>query len=74
MPRVQAAIHVNTPDCLAFNGKNAAQGALGQALDYGAQAERFGGARVFVFPSTSGAARRYWDIALWRELANVLTD
>jgi TDG/mug DNA glycosylase family protein len=30
------------------------------------------GVRAFVLPSTSGAARCYWDIAYWRELATVV--
>ncbi len=54
---------------LAFNGKNAARGALGRGVDYGPQPERIGGAAIWVLPSTSGAARRYWDMGPWRELA-----
>jgi TDG/mug DNA glycosylase family protein len=57
------------PANLAFNGKNAARGALGRRVDYGPQPERIGGAAVWVLPSTSGAARRYWDVGPWRELA-----
>jgi TDG/mug DNA glycosylase family protein len=57
------------PAHIAFNGKNAARGALGRAVDYGSQAERIGGATVWVLPSTSGAARGFWDISPWRELA-----
>ncbi len=57
------------PAHLAFNGKNAARGALERAVDYGLQPERIGGAAVWVLPSTSGAARRYWDLEPWRELA-----
>lgn len=66
--RIAAAEPVN----LAFNGKNAARGALGRAVDYGAQPERIGGATLWVLPSTSGAARRYWEIEPWRELAEAL--
>lgn len=58
------------PANLAFNGKNAARGALERAVDYGLQLERIGGAAVWVLPSTSGAARRFWDIGPWRELAD----
>jgi TDG/mug DNA glycosylase family protein len=57
------------PANLAFNGKNAARGALERGVDYGLQPERIGGAAVWVLPSTSGAARRFWDIGPWRELA-----
>jgi double-stranded uracil-DNA glycosylase len=57
------------PAYLAFNGKNAARGALEQAVEFGPQGERIGGAAIWVLPSTSGAARRYWDIGPWQELA-----
>lgn len=59
------------PTNLAFNGKNAARGALDRRVEYGPQPERIGGAAVWVLPSTSGAARRYWDVGPWRELARV---
>ena len=58
------------PAYLAFNGKNAARGVLEQAVDLGPQEEQIGGAAVWVLPSTSGAARRYWDIGPWQELAD----
>lgn len=62
------------PTYLAFNGKNAARGALEQAVDFGPQEEQIGGAAVWVLPSTSGAARRYWDIGPWRELAEACAE
>ncbi|MBS0550753.1 MAG: mismatch-specific DNA-glycosylase [Proteobacteria bacterium] len=67
--RLEAAIAAASPAHLAFNGKNAARGALGRPVDYGTQPERLGGAEVWVLPSTSGAARGFWDIGPWRELA-----
>ena len=57
------------PARLAFNGKNAARGALERDVEFGPQEEQLGGAAVWVLPSTSGAARRYWDIGPWRQLA-----
>lgn len=66
---LEARIAAVEPANLAFNGKNAARGALGRSVDYGPQPERIGGAAVWVLPSTSGAARRYWDVGPWRELA-----
>jgi double-stranded uracil-DNA glycosylase len=66
---LQARIAEAEPKYLAFNGKNAARGALERAVDFGPQMERIGGAEVWVLPSTSGAARRYWDIRPWQELA-----
>ncbi len=63
---LEARIADAEPANLAFNGKNAA---LGRRVDYGLQSERIGGAAVWVLPSTSGAARKYWCISPWRELA-----
>lgn len=66
---LEARIADVEPDSLAFNGKNAARAALDRAVGYGLQPERIGGAAVWVLPSTSGAARRFWDIEPWCELA-----
>jgi TDG/mug DNA glycosylase family protein len=70
--RLTALLTENRPGWIAFNGKNSASGALGNPVDHGRQEERFAGVPAFVLPSTSGAARRYWDIAPWRELARVV--
>ncbi|HEY0279122.1 MAG TPA: mismatch-specific DNA-glycosylase [Solirubrobacterales bacterium] len=67
--RLVDAIETASPAHLAFNGKNAARMALGRKVDYGPRPERIGGAAVWVLPSTSGAARRFWDVEPWRELA-----
>jgi TDG/mug DNA glycosylase family protein len=66
---LEARIGEAEPANLAFNGKNAARGALERGVDYGLQPERIGGAAVWVLPSTSGAARRFWDLEPWCELA-----
>lgn len=58
------------PGWLAFNGKRAAQVALGRKrLDYGPQEAELGGVRTYVLPSTSGAASGNWDIEWWRRFA-----
>ena len=67
--RLAAAIEAASPAHLAFNGKNAARAALGHPVIYGPQPETIGGASVWVLPSTSGAARGFWDIGPWSELA-----
>jgi TDG/mug DNA glycosylase family protein len=59
------------PDYVAFNGKKAAQTVLGRPVGYGAQPEQLADARVFVLPSTSGAARGFWGESHWRDLAAV---
>ncbi len=65
------------PRGLAFNGMRAARVffaarfARGPA-GYGRQAEMLGSTALFVLPSTSGAAVRYWDAQPWRALAAFL--
>ncbi len=71
---LQARIAAAEPGNLAFNGKNAARAALERSVDYGLQEERLGGASLWVLPSTSGAARRFWDVGPWRELAQAFDD
>jgi TDG/mug DNA glycosylase family protein len=66
---LQARIAEAEPESLAFNGKNAARAALERSVAYGLQEERIGGAAVWVLPSTSGAARKFWDVEPWYELA-----
>jgi TDG/mug DNA glycosylase family protein len=66
---LQEKIAAAEPTYLAFNGKNAARGALERDIAYGPQDEQVGGAAVWVLPSTSGRARRFWKIEPWRQLA-----
>ena len=67
---VRAKIEQFQPRVLAFVGKRAAQEFLGRKdIVYGLQPERVGQTELFVLPSTSGAARRYWDEAPWHALA-----
>jgi double-stranded uracil-DNA glycosylase len=71
---LEANVAAAAPKRLAFNGKNAARGALGRQVEYGIQPERIGGAEVWVLPSTSGAARAFWDAAHWQRLADACRD
>jgi len=68
-------IRAHAPAIVAFNGKRAAQAALGlpgRALAYGRQPDSLAGAIAFVLPSTSGAAAGFWSIAPWRDLAAIV--
>lgn len=67
---LESRVSAAEPANLAFNGKRAAQAVLGRAVDYGPQPERIGGAAIWALPSTSGAARGFWDLDPWRELAD----
>jgi len=58
------------PRILCFNGKRSAQEFFGRReIAYGLQLEAIGATRLFVAPSTSGAASGAWDPAPWRALA-----
>jgi TDG/mug DNA glycosylase family protein len=62
-----------SPAVLAFNGKKAAQVFLGERrVDLGLQPEQVGETRLFLAPSTSGAANRYWNVEVWYELAELV--
>lgn len=61
------------PRVLAFNGKRAAQAFYGhKSLMYGRQPKPLNTTRVVVLPSTSGAARRFWDERHWHDLVDWL--
>ena len=62
-------IRRHAPRLLAFTSKNAAQAALGQSVAYGPQALGWGTTALWVLPSPSGQARRFWDERPWRALA-----
>jgi TDG/mug DNA glycosylase family protein len=71
-----ARIAANPPRILAFNGKRAAQVALGISegrLAYGPQARRLADADIYVLPSTSGAAAGFWSIEPWKKMAMAVT-
>lgn len=69
-----AKIERYQPQIVAFTSKRACRTWLGSAgspgIPYGWQAQMIGVTRLFVLPSPSGAARRYWDLAHWEALAS----
>ena len=65
------------PKYIAFTSKAAASFALGfrgvtSLIDYGLQQKKIGSSFVFVLPSTSGSARRFWDETYWLELNKLI--
>lgn len=75
--RLRATIRRYRPQVLAFNGKRAAaafQGTTTDRIDYGRQDAGLGPTAIHVLPSTSAAARRYWDPLPWQMLANAVRD
>ncbi len=57
-----------SPQVVCFNGKKAAEVYLRKKVNYGLQLDTIGRTQLFVAPSTSGAANRYWDISVWQQL------
>ena len=62
------------PSILAFNGKTPARAFLKHPIIYGLQSELTGDSNIFVLPSTSAVARRYWDSGPWYALSYLVAD
>lgn len=72
VPALREKVMRHRPEILAFTSKTAASALLGRPtgrIALGVQGERIGETRLFVLPSPSGSGRRYWDRAVWEELA-----
>ena len=74
-PWLRERLHPLAPRWIAFNGKTAARWTLHRPqVSYGEQPDRWGDARLVVLPSTSGAARGWWDESWWHEAAARIRD
>ena len=63
------------PRYVCFNGKRAGREALGvKWIEYGLRTETIGATRLFVAPSTSAAAKKWWDGRVWKELAGLVRE
>ena len=62
------------PRVLAFTSRTVAAQFLERRAMPGRQQECFGRTVVWVLPSTSGLARRFFDIAPWQDLARFVRD
>lgn len=67
--RLSATIATCRPQFLAFTSKNAGQRFLGGRRDYGEQIERIADTRIWILPSTSGAANGSWRPEIWHRFA-----
>lgn len=70
--RLADLIQCHRPAVLAFNGKTAAQAFFGRRDVAVGNLNWPGPTEIFVLPSTSGAANKYWSIEPWRKLARVM--
>ena len=60
------------PRYLCFNGKKAAKEFYGyNYVEYGLQEKSVYDTRIFIAPSTSGAANGFWNVKQWIKLANL---
>lgn len=74
-PGLRAKIAKYAPKAVGFNGKKAAKIFFNtNKISYGQQKERIGETAIFVLPSTSGAARGYWDPKHWQELVVFIAE
>ena len=72
---LRARLRVHRPRLVAFTSKRAASfwfGRLTKHITIGLQATVEGEPAIFVLPSPSGAASRFWSIAPWHELADLV--
>jgi TDG/mug DNA glycosylase family protein len=68
--RLNTAIARFRPQFLAFTSKTAGQKFFGGKRDYGEQPEPIGDTRVWILPSTSGAANGSWRPEIWHRFAD----
>lgn len=71
---MRAKIELFQPILLAFTSLTAGRRFLGRQAQFGEQAERIGGTRIFLLPSPSPAAAWNWDETWWRALAAAARD
>ncbi|TMI73296.1 MAG: mismatch-specific DNA-glycosylase [Bacteroidetes bacterium] len=65
------------PKFIAFTSKTAASFALGfngktRHINYGLADKVIGKSKIFILPSTSGAAARFWAPEYWRDLRKMI--
>ena len=69
---LRAKMHEYRPRILAFTSKRAGREFVGHPVDYGRLSDTISDTILFVLPSPSGAARRYWSEEPWLELARLM--
>lgn len=75
LARFERLIEKFQPKYVCFNGKEATKVYLERKkVAYGLQKESINNTRLFVAPSTSGAASKYWDIKWWQYLVEILNN
>ena len=67
------------PEFIAFTSKKAASFALGywgntKMVNYGLQSSMIGSSKVYILPSPSGNARKYWNEDFWHDLNKIIRN
>jgi double-stranded uracil-DNA glycosylase len=70
--RLSASMMRYQPRFLAFTSKTAGQRFLGGKRGYGEQIERIAATRIWILPSTSGAANGSWQPEIWHRFAETV--
>jgi double-stranded uracil-DNA glycosylase len=70
--RLCASVTEHRPKFLAFTSKTGGQKFLGGKREYGQQVELIGETRIWILPSTSGAANGAWRPEVWHRFAEVV--
>jgi TDG/mug DNA glycosylase family protein len=68
--RLRASVTRYRPKFLAFTSKTAGQRFLGGKREYGEQIELIADTRIWILPSTSGAANGSWRPEIWHRFAD----
>jgi double-stranded uracil-DNA glycosylase len=68
--RLRASIIKYAPTFLAFTSKTAGENFLGGKRAYGEQSEMLAATRIWILPSTSGAANGSWRPEVWHAFAD----
>jgi double-stranded uracil-DNA glycosylase len=68
--RLRGSILACRPRFLAFTSKAAGENFLGGKRDYGEQVECLADVRIWILPSTSGAANGSWQPEVWHRFAD----
>ncbi|WP_198164160.1 mismatch-specific DNA-glycosylase [Bradyrhizobium jicamae] len=68
--RLSGVMTTFRPRFLAFTSKTAGQKFFDGKRDYGEQRDLIGDTRVWILPSTSGAANGSWQPEVWHQFAN----
>lgn len=62
------------PHRLAFTSKNAARAVLSGPIQVGRHPQDWQGCQIWILPSPSGLATRFWQLEVWQALADELSE